>query len=151
MSLYLQIIFYHTYKGCIRRLRLSCWKLKLFMRGFDVKHWKRWLKTLHTLTLDRTLRHLQLYIHFNSMKQSTSGCFVQWKCVKVDEVVLLQKGISVDLHQKDLLHVCILSQLTSNWLFWRYFRKVPYNDYIRMMKCLDWWSWVIYIVISYYI
>lgn len=99
-----------------------------------MKHWNKWLKTLHNLTLDRKLRHLQLYIHFNSMKQSTSWCFVQWKCVKVDEVVLLQKGISVDLHQKDLLHVCILSQLTSNWLFWCYFRKVPHNDYIRMME-----------------
>ena len=30
------------------------------------------------------------------MKQSTLECFVLWKCVKVDEVMLLKKGLFVE-------------------------------------------------------
>lgn len=42
-------------------------------------------------------------------QQSSLGCFVLGRCVKTDEVVLLQKGISVELPQKNLQQLWILS------------------------------------------
>lgn len=99
----------HTYWGLIKRLMLKnfqmqpCWKLKLSMRRSDVQHQNGRLETICNLPLEKALTHQQLILHFLFIKQSTLECSMLWRCAKNDEVRLLQKVISIELHQKHLL------------------------------------------------
>lgn len=106
--------------------------MKLSMRRTDVEHQNERLNTLNSLILDITLMHRQQYLHFISMKQSTSESFVLRSCVQINEVVILQKEILVELHQTDLLPIWILSNLTLESPFLCNFRvlirKDPQND-----------------------
>ena len=105
----------NIYRGLIKRLMLKHflmqpnWKLNLSVRISNVQHQNGRLKSLCNINLDKTLTHQQLFLHFLFMKQFTLECFVLWRSVMYDEIVLLQKAISVVLHHKDLFRKDIFS------------------------------------------